>query len=80
MNKLIDSDIKFIPIYDSLIIKETDQNKVRTIFKEVIKSQEVETFIRIDKNEEEVDLTGYDYELGEIKIDNDQIYEFLKAS
>jgi hypothetical protein len=80
MSKLIDFDIKFIPIYDSLIIKESDQYKVRAIFKEVIKSQEVESFIRIDKNEEEVDLTGYDYELGGIIIDNDQIARFLKAS
>lgn len=80
MSKLIDIDIKFIPIYDSLIIKESDQYKVKAIFKEVIKSHAVETFIRIDKNEEEVDLTGYDYELGGIIIDNDQIDRFLKAS
>lgn len=80
MGKLIDLDIKFIPIYDSLVIKESDQFKVKAIFNEVITSQEVETFIRIEKNEEEIDLTGYDYLLGEIKIDNDRIYGFLKAS
>jgi hypothetical protein len=80
MNKLIDSDIKFIPIYDSLIIKESDQTKVRTIFKEVIKSQEVEEYIRIDKNEEEKDLTDYEHNLDDVVIDKDIINGFLKAS
>lgn len=80
MDKLIDSDIKFIPIYDSLIIKESDQNKVRTIFKEVIKSLEVEKYIRIDKNEEEKDLTDYEHNLDDVVIDEDVINSFLKAS
>lgn len=80
MNKLIDSNIKFIPIYDSLIIKESDQNKVRTIIKEVIKSLEVEKYIRIDKNEEEKDLTDYEHNLEDVVIDKDIINSFLKAS
>jgi hypothetical protein len=80
MNELIDSNIKFIPIYDSLIIKESDQNKVRTIFKEVIKSLEVEKYIRIDKIEEEKDLTDYEHNLEDVVIDKDIINSFLKAS
>jgi hypothetical protein len=83
MKKLIESNIKFIPIYDSLVIKESDQDKVKAIFKEVIKSQGIEKFIRIDKEESDegdINLTDYEHNLYDVVIDKDIINSFLKAS
>lgn len=41
MNKLIDTGLSFLPLYDSLIVKKSDADMVRAVFNEVIEEQEL---------------------------------------
>jgi hypothetical protein len=49
INRLIADNIDFLPLYDSLIVKSKDEQKVREFFNEIILEDNLLKFIQLRK-------------------------------